>query len=656
MLVAFVARPDGRVALACARRAGLGAAGARAEACPGSGPRPCPYSAAAIVGSEPRACCASPRPSPSAPQGDVYVADQLSYVVQKFSPPAGLRDRVGLLRGRPRPVRPDRRPGDRPGRQRLRRRLQPQPDREVRPPTAPSSPPGAIRGSELGPVQLRLLAGLHPAARRGHRRGGRATSTSPTAATTASSASTSKAAKRWPGAPRAARPASSPTRAASPPTAREVLVSDDDNHRIEQFDPEGAFVGAASARNGTGPGQFGFPYGVALDAAGNVYVADDINHRIVKLSPQLAFAGAWGGFGTKPGQLAFPRALASDPAGRHLRRRHGQRPHRGLRPERQLPAHDRHLRPRPRSADRRRKDWPLDPTGRLLVSDTDRQPPRAVRARQPAVTPASGPPPPGRSPGLERPGRARRRSRRLGLSSADRGNERLVRFWGDGTYLWRNRRARRDRRRAAQRAPARSRSRPPARTSTYVADAGHNRILVYGPEGTAARPLGRRRRRRRRGQRARAPSTIPRRVAVDGAGDDLRGRHRQQPHRQALPRGQRDRPNGAPGAPPTGTSTPPTGIGLDGAGNVYVLDSENNRVQVFDPNGRFLFQLGQPRPGPRAVLPADRPRRRLRRQRLRRRHQQQPHPALRTRLPRRHRLPRPGRLAAAAGRRARAAA
>src|SRR5438105_2699106 len=86
----------------------------------------------------------------------------------------------------------------------------------------------------------------------------------------------------------------------------EVIVADDDNHRLERFDPNGVFQGAAGSR-GSGPGQFGFPYGVALDAAGNVYVADDINHRVVKVSPQLGFIGAWGGLGSKPGQLAFPR-------------------------------------------------------------------------------------------------------------------------------------------------------------------------------------------------------------------------------------------------------------------------------------------------------------------------------------------------------------
>lgn len=35
----------------------------------------------------------------------------------------------------------------------------------------------------------------------------------------------------------------------------------------------------------------------------------------------------------------------------------------------------------------------------------------------------------------------------------------------------------------------------------------------------------------------------------------------------------------------------PHGISLDNKGNVYVADRENNRVQVFDPNGKFMKQF-----------------------------------------------------------------
>ena len=38
----------------------------------------------------------------------------------------------------------------------------------------------------------------------------------------------------------------------------------------------------------------------------------------------------------------------------------------------------------------------------------------------------------------------------------------------------------------------------------------------------------------------------------------------------------------------------PTGVALDGAGNVYVADTFNHRIQMFDPNGNFLLKWGTP--------------------------------------------------------------
>ncbi len=36
----------------------------------------------------------------------------------------------------------------------------------------------------------------------------------------------------------------------------------------------------------------------------------------------------------------------------------------------------------------------------------------------------------------------------------------------------------------------------------------------------------------------------------------------------------------------------PQGLGLDIEGNVYVSDRGNDRIQVFDPHGRFLRKWG----------------------------------------------------------------
>ena len=59
---------------------------AHAEACPGSGGAPaCPYASAAIVGQRAESILRFPEAVALDTAGDVYVADQLGYVVEKFS-------------------------------------------------------------------------------------------------------------------------------------------------------------------------------------------------------------------------------------------------------------------------------------------------------------------------------------------------------------------------------------------------------------------------------------------------------------------------------------------------------------------------------------------------------------------------------------------
>jgi len=47
----------------------------------------------------------------------------------------------------------------------------------------------------------------------------------------------------------------------------------DDAHRVQYFDAAGGYL-LSWGMAGTGPGQFSYPGGVAVDSAGNVYVSD----------------------------------------------------------------------------------------------------------------------------------------------------------------------------------------------------------------------------------------------------------------------------------------------------------------------------------------------------------------------------------------------
>ena len=70
----------------------------------------------------------------------------------------------------------------------------------------------------------------------------------------------------------------------------------------------------------------------------------------------------------------------------------------------------------------------------------------------------------------------------------------------------------------------------------------------------------------------------------------------------------------------------PLGVAVDGSGNVFVADTDNNRIQKFDNNGTFLTEVGQRGQRGRAVQRPDWRRRGRERERLRRRLRQQPHP------------------------------
>jgi tripartite motif-containing protein 71 len=91
-----------------------------------------------------------------------------------------------------------------------------------------------------------------------------------------------------------------------------LTVADDRNHRLVVFDTGGRMIRTVGAGRGARPGQLSHPYDVATDAGGRLFVADDLNHRIVRFSspPAYPYKGRWGAYGTAGGRLAYPRGVA----------------------------------------------------------------------------------------------------------------------------------------------------------------------------------------------------------------------------------------------------------------------------------------------------------------------------------------------------------
>jgi tripartite motif-containing protein 71 len=97
-----------------------------------------------------------------------------------------------------------------------------------------------------------------------------------------------------------------------------LYIADDQRHRILVTDTGGRIIRSVGGGSGSRPGQLNFPYGVALDPQGRLFVADNMNHRIVRFSTAstgYAYKARWGSYGRGPGQLAFVRGIAADRAG-----------------------------------------------------------------------------------------------------------------------------------------------------------------------------------------------------------------------------------------------------------------------------------------------------------------------------------------------------
>jgi sugar lactone lactonase YvrE len=75
---------------------------------------------------------------------------------------------------------------------------------------------------------------------------------------------------------------------------------DGTNARIVKFSKDGKFI-KAWGKEGSGPGEFNVPHGIALDSAGRVFVADRANNRIQIFDQDGKLLDTWTQFGRPSG-------------------------------------------------------------------------------------------------------------------------------------------------------------------------------------------------------------------------------------------------------------------------------------------------------------------------------------------------------------------
>ena len=97
-------------------------------------------------------------------------------------------------------------------------------------------------------------------------------------------------------------------------THGEIAVSDQNNHRVQVFSTEGRFLFSFGER-GTGDGQFNHPLGVTYDRDDNLLVADWVNHRIQQFSRTGHFMRILATKGELDGKLQNPFGISTSPEG-----------------------------------------------------------------------------------------------------------------------------------------------------------------------------------------------------------------------------------------------------------------------------------------------------------------------------------------------------
>ena len=99
---------------------------------------------------------------------------------------------------------------------------------------------------------------------------------------------------------------------------KRVYVTDTENNHIQIFDSNGIFI-TKWGSEGSGNGQFSHPSGITVNNWGDYYVLDTYNYRVqVFKSNGLIFSSSFSMLGNTPGQINNPRDIAIDSTTRHI--------------------------------------------------------------------------------------------------------------------------------------------------------------------------------------------------------------------------------------------------------------------------------------------------------------------------------------------------
>jgi tripartite motif-containing protein 71 len=94
-----------------------------------------------------------------------------------------------------------------------------------------------------------------------------------------------------------------------------ILVSESSANTIRVYTPGGALIRSVGSGPGNGHGQLNAPRDAATDASGQIFVADYLNSRVAVFGPTGTPIVEWGVNGTGPTQLKRPYGIDLDDAG-----------------------------------------------------------------------------------------------------------------------------------------------------------------------------------------------------------------------------------------------------------------------------------------------------------------------------------------------------